>query len=164
MRTKLLFVTTVASVLVCSSASAGQFNVWTYNSGDRGMVTVSFAGDEISQDAQLDLAIPAGYEFVEAKTLVAGSVCAGSTKDRLLRAVPPSGAGSPLASAETDYCSFVLRAKGGIKPAGGSPVQLTPRLTECAGASDTTCQVEVMDVSEKESANRAAKPSQHRQQ
>ena len=164
MRTKFLLATAVASIFACSAASAGQFNVWTYESGKRNNVTVSFAGDGVAQDAQLDLAIPAGYEFVEAKALVAGSVCAGSNEAGMLRAVPPSGAGQALPSAETDYCSFVIAAKGGIKPAGQGSVELKPRLTECAGAGSASCRVEVVDVSERGAAGReaASKPGQSR--
>ena len=164
MGNKMRFVAAAVAAVVSCSASAGQFNVWTYQSGGNHIVKVSFAGDQASQDAQLDLAIPAGFEVAEAKALVNGSVCAGSAESGILRAVPPSGAGKALPSAETDYCSFVLKAKGGIKPAGKGPVELKARLTECAGAGNPTCSVDVVDVSESGAAGRdtGAKPGQGR--
>lgn len=134
-----------AAALFSSASSAGNFNVWTYNTEkNQTHVEISFAGDGITQEAQLDLSVPAGFRLVEAKSLVSGSVCAGSEKAGLLRAVPPSGEGKPLTSKETNYCRFVLAR---LAKASG-PLTFDSKLTECVGAGATSCSFQVQDVSE----------------
>ena len=145
MRTKIVVAAIAASVL-SFSAHAGQFQVWSYDTGKgQTHVEVSFAGDGITQDAQLDLAIPAGYKLVSAKSLVDGSVCVASDEASLMRAVPPSGAGEPLTSNEVNYCRFVF-AKGAVAK---GKLTFEPKLTECAGIGAAACQVDFQDVSDK---------------
>jgi hypothetical protein len=145
MRTHIV-ATAVALAVASFSAQAGQFHVWSYDTGKgQTHVEVSFAGDGVTQDAQIDLAMPAGYKLVSAKNLVEGSVCVASEEAKLIRAVPPSGAGKALASNDTNYCRFVF-ARG---PSVKGKLTFEPKLTECAGSGAAECQVEFQDVSEK---------------
>lgn len=134
----------LTSALVSFSVQAGEFNVWTFEAGKGQVhVEVSFAGDGVTQDAQLDAAIPSGYSLVEAKVLVPGSVCVGSTEHSLVRAVPPSGAGKALTSKDVNYCRFVF-ARGA---AAKGKLTFEPKLTECAGQGAAACGVNIQDVS-----------------
>ncbi len=140
------------------SAVAGGFNVWTYSDDKAGsQVVVSFSGDGVTQDAQLDMSVAKGVVAASSKVLVPGSVCAISPAGDKIRAVPPSGAGSPLTSKETDYCSFVLKPAKGFARMGGAGAELLKvELNECAGAGASSCGgVEVMELSERGSSSRA---------
>lgn len=139
----------VASMLVAGSVSAADFQVWTYadKGGRDAVVSVSFIGDGQTQDAQIDLKIPDGYRVSGSSTKTAGSVCAASAEKALLRAVPPSGDGKPLASAMMDVCTFKLTATG--EKAVGKP-QIEVAFKECGGAAGATaCGIQTPDVSEK---------------
>jgi hypothetical protein len=127
-------------------ANAGSFEVAadTGAKADQYVAIVSFTGDGVTQDAQLDLTYSADLEFVQARSLVAGSVCAGFAKTSMVRAVPPSGAGSALPSKTTGYCSFSFRSKAGAVKGD----KLTVAFQECASPSGTgNCSVEKLDLS-----------------
>ena len=127
-------------------ANAGSFEIAsdTGAKANQFVALVSFAGDGVTQDAQLDLTYSSDLEFVQARALVAGSVCVGFAKTNTVRAVPPSGAGTALTSTSTGYCSFSFRSKAGAVKGD----KLTVAFQECASPSGTgNCSVEKLDLS-----------------
>lgn len=134
------------------TAEAGEFGVWTYaTSKGVTLVDVSFAGDGVTQEAQVDLSLPAGVRVVQAKSLVDGAVCSASTEAGMARAVPPSGAGAALPSEDVVYCRFhvVGLAFSKVSPA------LQSKFSECVGAANVPCTVSVRDVSDRSSKTAA---------
>ena len=149
----------VAGALVSSSAMAGEFNVWTYSKNNvQHSVVVSFSGNGVDQEAMVDLVVPKNVTLVKAETLVPGSVCVGLDNNSYIRAVPPSGAGSPLPSSDTDYCRFTFQANKSARAdrtARTSKLVLKQKFIECSspGSEIVGCGLGVYDVSEK--SNRA---------
>jgi len=145
-RTLMVLATTM---FAAGSVSAADFQVWTQ--GDKGgrnvALTVSFIGDGATQEAQLDLRIPAGFRVAESSVKMAGSVCVGLADKGLIRAVPPSGAGKPLPSALTDVCTFKLTSTG--EKLAGVP-QIEVAFKECGDpAGERTCSVQTPDLSQR---------------
>lgn len=137
------------SLFLAGAASAADFQVWTY--ADKGgrdvVVAVSFIGDGVTQDAQIDLRIPAGFRVSDSAVKTAGSVCAASGEKGLIRAVPPSGEGKPLSSGMMEVCTFKLSSTG-EKAAGVPKVEVA--FKECGGpAGESACGVQTPDMSEK---------------
>lgn len=135
------------SLFAVSSAFAGSFE--TYSLSDtkskRVTVVVSFAGDGVTQDSQVDLDYPAGLTLVKATAKVAGSVCVGIAGNKI-RVVPPSGAGKALPSAATDYCSFSFAAQKGLQTSNFS---FKPSFTECAAPGGVqSCSHQDQDVTQ----------------
>jgi hypothetical protein len=136
------------SAFFAGAATAADFQVWTYaDKGGRGAVlAVSFIGDGATQEAQIDLKIPAGFRITESVVKTAGSVCAASAEKGLIRAVPPSGEGKPLPSGMMDVCTFKLASTG--EKVGAPKVEVA--FKECADASgERACGVQTPDVSER---------------
>lgn len=122
---------TLCATVLPASVFAGKFEVWTDStSGDVQTAIVSFAGDGSTQEAQADYAVSKGWQVVQSKALVAGSVCASVAGGTIARAVPPSGAGNALSGSTIDYCSFQFK-----RAAAGSEFGLTLKLSECATTS-----------------------------
>ncbi|AVP96027.1 hypothetical protein C7S18_01940 [Ahniella affigens] len=136
----------IAALAFAGSSVAGSFEVWSDN--DKSMnkvVVVSFAGDNETQDAMLDLEYPANWEFVKAAAKASGTICAAKTDERKIRIVPPSGAGKALGG-RADYCTFLFKPAAG-KAAGGA---LKTLFTECAAANgNKTCSADLVDLNEK---------------
>jgi len=108
----------VLGALSVSPASANGWEVWTEKqSADKVTVVASFGGDGSIEEAQLDLKVSGPFEVLEVSTLRKGSICFGNAEKNVLRAVPPSGAGSALKAAMTDTCMFTLRV---LSPKGWS--------------------------------------------
>lgn len=137
-----------ASMLVAGAASAADFQVWTTaGKGGDVVLAVSFIGDGATQDAQIDLKIPAGYRVAASEMKSAGSVCAASSEKGLIRALPPSGNGKPLPSGIMDVCTFKLSSTG-EKPAGLPTFEVA--FKECGAASgERTCGVQTPEASVK---------------
>lgn len=99
------------SLALCAGGvSAGTFsypNTIVVPGAPTETLTISFAGDGDTQDAGIDLNLPANVTASAPAVLVAGSVC-GVVDADTIRIVPPSGAGTPLTSTPTAYCSFQL--------------------------------------------------------
>jgi hypothetical protein len=136
--------------LLCATgaASAGDFQLWTLaGKGGEVVLAVSFIGDGVTQDAQLDLAVPAGYRVVSHATKAAGSVCASFPSDSKIRIVPPSGEGQPLPSTLMEVCTFKLVAEKGAM-AGAPAFEVV--FKECAAPTgETNCGLQSPDLSEK---------------
>ena len=95
---------TLLDRFLAGAASAGDFQTWTLaGKGGEVVLAVSFIGDGVTQDAQLDLAVPAGYRVVSNTTKAAGSVCASFASESKIRVVPPSGAGHDLLSIDCHF-------------------------------------------------------------
>lgn len=129
------------------AASAGQFEVWTgHDKGRTVTVLVTFQGDGITEDAQLDLGFDESVEFVSAKTIVDGSVCVLMKNKRAVRIVPPTGGGTPLTSKPVEYCSFLFRANNSKANAAAA---FRSEFIECASPTGMHgCEYRVMDVSD----------------
>lgn len=137
------------SMFAIGSVSAADFQVWTQadKSGRNVLLSVSFIGDGVTQDAQIDLRIPAGFNVSESSVKMAGSVCAAFGDKGMIRAVPPSGAGKPLPSGLSDVCTFKLTSTG-QKPAGVPQIEVA--FKECGDPSgERSCGVQMPDVSER---------------
>lgn len=137
-----------ALMIAAGVSNAGDFQTWTYaGKGGNVVLAVSFIGDGVTQDAQLDLRIPEGYRVTGSATKAAGSVCASFADKGIIRAVPPSGAGKPLESTMMDVCTFnLVAAKGAVASAPTFEVAFK----ECAAPSgEMNCGVQSPDVSEK---------------
>lgn len=133
-----------ATILASTGALAGNFEVWTYNTGSTMDVVVSFSGEGKTQDSQLDFQFPDWAASVKAEVVVPGSVCVASKEAGIIRAVPPSGAGEALSSKAVDYCRFSLKAKPGVER-----TELGQRFVECASPGGASaCGVKVIDVSD----------------
>ena len=124
------FAILAAALMVSGTALAGSFESWTMADKKGGAVTVvvSFQGDGVTQDAGVDLEIPAGYTVAKASVKVPGTIC--MSNDKMMRVVPPSGAGVALSKSAVDYCSFALRAQKGAVVS--EKLVLKPIFTECA--------------------------------
>jgi len=147
MKLKTLFL--AASLLVAGAATAGDFQVWTYadKAGRDATLAVSFIGDGKTEEAQLDLKIPAGFRVTGSAIKTAGSVCVASGEKGIIRAVPPSGEGKPLPAGMMDVCTFKL-ASTGDKPAGVPKFEVA--FKECGGtAGDVACGVQTPETSER---------------
>ena len=138
----------IGSLLLSGTASAADFQVWTYAAkGSDLIVSVSFMGDGKTQEAMIDLAIPAGYRIVDSAVKMSGSVCAASAEKGLMRVVPPSGEDKALGKSMTDVCSFRLASTG--EKIGGTP-NIDVAFSECfGGGAAATCNVQSTDVSQK---------------
>lgn len=123
----------VCLVGATSLATAGDWEVWTEKrNGDRLVVATSFAGDAKIEDAQIDLKVEGSFEVISVETLHKDAVCVASAARGLLRSLPPSGAGTPLAKAAADTCVFTLRVLGAKT---WEPEQLVKvEKTECASS------------------------------
>ncbi len=140
-------VTAALATFGIGSATAGSFETYSLADGKSKRVTVvvSFTGDGVTEDSQVDLDIPKGLVLVNASAKVAGSVCVGIA-DNKIRVVPPSGAGKALPSVATDYCSFSFRAE---KSAQIGQVAFKPSFTECAAPSGAqSCAHQDADVTQ----------------
>lgn len=146
------------AMFAVSPVMAGGFNVWTYEASKaETQLVVSFAGDGVTQDAQLDLGVAKGFAAAAAKVLVPGSVCAISPAGDKIRAVPPSGAGKALSSSDVDYCSFSVKPVGGMRPMLKSGELLSVEFNECAGAGKASCSSDITDLSERGGRGPAAR-------
>ncbi|GIX34163.1 MAG: hypothetical protein KatS3mg125_2119 [Lysobacterales bacterium] len=139
-----LAVTAALSLAIfAGGAQAGTFstntNPITVPSTSGGTVTVQylFAGDGVTEDAQLDICYnPSIITGVTPTVLVPGSVCAdqvsaapcAAPNTRRLRIIPPSGGGTPLTSTPTAYCQFALT----IAPGGPDVNAFVEEFIECA--------------------------------
>ena len=136
------------SAFFAGAATAADFQVWTYagKGGRDAVLAVSFIGDGATQEAQLDLRIPAGFRVAESAVKSAASVCAASGEKGLIRAVPPSGEGKPLPSGLIDVCTFKLVGTG--EKVGAPKIEVA--FKECGDASGArACGVQTPDVSER---------------
>jgi hypothetical protein len=98
---------------LAGGVAAGDWEVWTQNrAGPNMVIMTSFAGDGSTEEAHLDLEMAVPFEVVHVDTLQKGAVCVASKERNVLRAVPPSGAGQPLAKNATEACMFTIRVKG----------------------------------------------------
>ena len=132
----------VAALGFSAAASAG---VYTFNPqpvtvpvGGSLTFQVLFAGAG-TDESQFDFNIDTTNLTIDQPTvLVPGSVCSTTIPGIAFRIVPPSGAGTPLPSTPTAYCSFRIAAAAN---ATVGPRAITPVLTECTGSSSTdpTC-------------------------
>ena len=137
------------AMLANGSVSAADFQVWSQadKSGRDVLLSVSFIGDGATQEAQLDLRIPAGFRVADSVVKTAGSVCVGLGEKGLIRAVPPSGAGKPLPSGLMDVCSFKLISTG-EKPAGAPKIEVA--FKECGDTTGArSCGVQTPDMAER---------------
>jgi len=129
-----------ALVAACSGAFAGNFtqvpDPQTVAQGATANVAFQFAGDGVTQEAQMDLNYNSTvFTTVTPTVVVAGSVCAVfSMPAAFIRVVPPSGAGNPLTSTATTYCSFAFTA---APAAAAANYDFTTRLLECDGPTCT---------------------------
>ncbi len=134
----------VALAMVSLSAQAGGWEVWTEKKGaDQLTVVASFAGDSKIEDAHLDLAIGSGFEVVDIQTVQKGAVCAASTEKGLLRALPPSGAGAPLAKTLSDTCVFTVRITASKGWAPESLVEVEKNLCSSSFTGLLDCEVSI---------------------
>jgi hypothetical protein len=137
-----------ALLLAATSATAGQFEIWTDPAakGNRIVLMVSFAGDGMTEDAQADISYDPALKLVSAQTKVAGSVCVGLPGRNIIRVVPPTGAGTALTSAAVDYCSFVFERPAIAK----SVAEFKVEFVECGSPTGMhSCGTEIFDVSVK---------------
>lgn len=115
-------------------AQAGNFEVWHDSNAKSNVVTavVSFSGDGSTQDAQADIAYPADWKLLKASAKVAGTICVGHANAKMIRVVPPSGAGTALSSKATDYCSFSFSKGKAASNVGSSEFKIS--FVECQAA------------------------------
>lgn len=116
-------------------ALAGEWSAWTeVRKNGEVVVMTSFAGDGATEDAQLDLTVLKAFTVVGVDTIQKDSVCEAFVERNMLRSVPPSGAGTPLSSAQTETCMFVLRPLA--KDLGADAVKslLQVKFAECASS------------------------------
>jgi hypothetical protein len=98
-------------------------------------VAFQFAGDTVTQEAQLDLNYNSTvFTTVVPTTVVVGSTCAVNPTPPFIRIIPPSGAGTALTSTPTTYCSFAFTAAPGATLGN---YDFTTRTLECDGPSCT---------------------------
>jgi len=135
---------TAGLALAAAPAFAGNFEIWTDSSAKGGVtMIVSFAGDGLTEDAQVDFDTPKNLKFVRADVKVPGSVCVAFPKENKVRVVPPSGAGTALPTAATDYCSFSFAGKA-------TGEKFKPSFVECAAPTGSSkCNADVNEVSAK---------------
>ncbi|GIX34164.1 MAG: hypothetical protein KatS3mg125_2120 [Lysobacterales bacterium] len=140
-------ITALIGVASAQGASAGQFEVWAGHEKGRSVtVLVTFQGDGVTEDAQLDLGFDESLEFVSAKTIVDGSVCVLMKNKRAIRIVPPTGGGTPLPVKPVEYCSFLFRAN---LSKGDASAAFRHEFIECASPTGMhACEYRVLDVSE----------------
>ena len=135
-----------------SSAFAGKFEVWTYENEKAGTteVVVSFTGDAVTQEAQLDLQFAEGLTVRTVDSLWQGSVCVANPDVHGLRAVPPSGAGNALPSKAQDVCKFTLNRAPSLAKSFKASSSFVAKLAECSapGSDVGTCELLIQDVSE----------------
>jgi len=111
---------------------------------NRTTLVVSFTGDGATQEAQLDLEVPAGLVLAKAIVKVAGSVCAGVPGNKI-RIVPPSGAGEALPSRAIDYCSFSFKSSLSVMAKAKPQFKVT--FQECATTTKAeACSYQASDV------------------
>ena len=141
----------VAVALGMSSvAQAGKFEVWSDESGKAGqtIAVVSFAGDGVTQDAQLDMTYAENLQFVSASVKVPGSVCVVFQDQRLMRVVPPSGAGftptrlatSAAVTVESDGPGFKI-SRSALKLEASVPNIARDQFQKIAEGAKTGCPV-----------------------
>lgn len=100
----------VAGIACSSMAVAGEWSVsLDSKGGNRVEVIATFNGDAITEEAQIDLKPKGAFVVEKVESLISGSVCVGSAEKGILRAVPPSGAGTGLAKSAHDTCVFTIR-------------------------------------------------------
>ena len=98
-------------------------------------VNFLFAGDGVTQEAQLDLTYNASvFTTVVPTVVVPGSTCGVNAMSQFIRIIPPSGAGNPLTSTATAYCSFAFTAAPAAAPAN---YDFTTLFIECDGPTCT---------------------------
>lgn len=138
---------TVSTLIAASSAFAGSFDAYSMSDQKSGrlVLVVSFAGDGVVEEAQLDLDVPSGYGLVSSVAKVAGSVCVGIPGNKV-RIVPPSGAGKPLTQGATDYCSFSFKPDKKLS-AAISAANFKQSFIECASVSGVKpCDAKIADI------------------
>ena len=115
-----------------SQSSANGWEVWSEKQGaDRLTIVASFGGDGLIEEAQLDMKLGAQFEVIDTQVLRKGSVCFANSEKNILRAVPPSGAGTALKSKVTDTCMYTLR----VSSKSWSPENIVgTSLVECASS------------------------------
>jgi len=93
-----------------SLANASGWEIWTQKQGsDKLTIVASFGGDGSVEEAHLDMNLNSAFEVIETQTLRKGSICFANAEKNVIRAIPPSGAGTALKSAQTDTCMFTVR-------------------------------------------------------
>lgn len=100
--------TAILLLVGAGGVSAGTFdfnNTIVVPGGAAETLDIFFAGDGDTQDAGIDLDVPANVTINGGVALVAGSICSNFDADTI-RVTPPSGAGTPLTSTRTAYCRF----------------------------------------------------------
>lgn len=109
---KNLFNSLAAGAVLLGSCAVAQAGDWSVNldpkGGNRVDVILSFSGDGATEDTQIDVKVKSPFRVLSTDTLMKGSVCVASVEKAILRAVPPSGAGSALAKSINDTCVFSL--------------------------------------------------------
>lgn len=137
-------ITTLVAAMLLALPAIGTAGVYTQspdpasvNPGASTAVQFLFAGDGDTQDTQLDLEYNATvFTTVTPTVVVPGSVCSVLTAPARIRIVPPSGAGVPLTSTATAYCSFNFGAAGAA-PLGN--YDFTQSFIECVGTGTPAC-------------------------
>jgi hypothetical protein len=129
----------VCTAIASAGAMAGTFtqvpDPASVAQGGTVNVAFQFAGDGVTQEAQLDLNYNnTVFTTVVPTVVVAGSVCAVNPTPPFIRIIPPSGAGNPLTSTATTYCSFAFTA---APAAPAANYDFTVRFIECDGPSCT---------------------------
>ncbi len=139
MKKRLLGLAAALGFSVAANAGVYSFNPQPVNVPVGGSVTfqVLFAGAGTDESGfwfdfdTTDLTID------NAQVLVSGSLCQINTAGSVIRVTPPSGAGTPLPTTPTAYCSFQIAASP-TAAVGNRPISID--LLECEGStSDPTC-------------------------
>ncbi len=131
----------VAALGFSAAASAGvySFNPQPVNIPVGGSITfqVLFAGAGTDESGFWFDFDTTDLTVSNAQVLVSGSLCQINTAGSVIRVTPPSGAGTPLPTTPTAYCSFQIAASP-TATVGNRPI--TVDLLECEGStSDPTC-------------------------
>jgi hypothetical protein len=138
-----------AALVIGGAATAGDWEVWTEKRSETEMVLMtSFAGDGQTEEAHLDLSLAGPFEIVKIDTLQKGAICVGSSERNMLRAVPPSGAGTPLSQEATDACMFTLRVKSQGKGRANAAGLVKISRSECSSsyAGDVPCAAKIQSL------------------
>jgi hypothetical protein len=112
-------------------------------------VVITFTGDGVTQDAQLDLLYDAGLTVAKAEALQPGAVCVANPDAHGLRAVPPSGAGKALSTETVDVCKFSLSRAPSLAKSFKASSSISVSLAECSapGKDVGSCASNIHDAS-----------------
>jgi hypothetical protein len=151
-KAKILFGSAILMMAGAATAgSTGQFDTIVLDNAKSGMteVVVTFSGDGVTQEAQLDLLFAEGLSVAKAEALQAGSVCVANPDAHGLRAVPPSGAGKALSTGTVDVCKFSLTRAPSLAKSFKASSSFSVRLSECSapGQDVGSCASNIHDAS-----------------